>query len=792
MPDPNAYTVGWICAVTKELVAAQALLDEKHAEPNHVPVNDNNSYTLGRIGEHYVVIAALPHWQYGIANAATVAQDMVHSFPNVRIGLMVGIGSGVPTKHDIRLGDVVALPATAVLERNPRLRKQYQRPDLSTDGLYEAEFVYASGGANCVTACDESRLIHRVARSTDEDNPKVYYGLIASGNKLIKNAVVRDRLSAEKDVLCFEMEAARLMNHFPCVVIRGICDYSDSHKNEEWQGYAAMVAAAYAKDLLCQIPPNKVEAERRIEEVLAGVVGTISKTGENVEAVRFNLDRNEDHKILNWLTPIDYGPQQSDTLKRWQPGTGQWLLQSEEFQDWLATSKQTLFCPGIPGAGKTILTSIVVDDLSSRFHNDSKTGIAYIYCDFRRHNEQKIDDLLASVLKQLAESQSSLPENVKDLYDRCKGKRTRPSLDEISRVLHSVAAIYSRVFIIVDALDECQVFDHCRSKFLSEAFSLQAETGANLLVTSRFIRDITAEFEGRSMSLTIRATGEDVLTYLAGQMDRLPSFVKSSPDLQNLIKATISKVVDGMFLLAPLHIDALAREPTVGDIESALQNLSRGTDEIYKQALIRIESQGGRFRDLAKKVLSWVVHAKRVLSTTELQHALAVKPGEPELNEKFIPSTDIIGSICAGLVTIDAKSDVVRLIHYTTQEYLEQTHNIWFPEAESAIATICVTYLSFSAFETGYCKTDDEFEERLQLNPVYDYAAHNWGHHARQALTLGQELGQEVIDFIRCLPKLEASSQVMMAPKQGSWGALYSQRFPTQMTGLHLAGYFGA
>jgi nucleoside phosphorylase len=86
----------------------------------------------------------------------------------------------------------------------------------------------------------------------------------------MKDALVRDKLSAEKGVLCFEMEAAGLMNHFPCLVIRGICDYSDSHKNKEWQGYAAMVAAAYAKDLLRQIPPNKVEAERRIGDILSG------------------------------------------------------------------------------------------------------------------------------------------------------------------------------------------------------------------------------------------------------------------------------------------------------------------------------------------------------------------------------------------------------------------------------------------------------------------------------------------------------------------------------------------
>ncbi|KAF1980565.1 purine and uridine phosphorylase, partial [Aulographum hederae CBS 113979] len=97
----------------------------------------------------------------------------------------------------------------------------------------------------------------------------VHYGLIASANQLMKDATARDKLIAEKDVLCFEMEAAGLMNHFPCLVIRGICDYSDSHKNNAWQGYAAMAAAAYAKNLLCRIAPNRIEAERKISDILS-------------------------------------------------------------------------------------------------------------------------------------------------------------------------------------------------------------------------------------------------------------------------------------------------------------------------------------------------------------------------------------------------------------------------------------------------------------------------------------------------------------------------------------------
>ena len=108
MSDPQDYTVGWICAISTEYVAAQAFLDDKHEGPKVVSPNDNNDYTLGKVGKHNVVIAVLPDKEYGISSATRVARDMLHSFPNVRIGLMVGIGGGAPSrKHDIRLGDIV-------------------------------------------------------------------------------------------------------------------------------------------------------------------------------------------------------------------------------------------------------------------------------------------------------------------------------------------------------------------------------------------------------------------------------------------------------------------------------------------------------------------------------------------------------------------------------------------------------------------------------------------------------------------------------------------------------------
>jgi nucleoside phosphorylase len=153
------------------------------------------------------------------------------------------------------------------------LRQKYKQLEPSTDRLYQARVTHPPNDEiSCAAVCDDDllSLILRPERTEVENNPAIYYGLIISANQLMKDVLVRDKLAAKKDVLCFKMEAAGLINHFPCLVIRGICDYSDSHKNKDWQGYAAMATATYAKDILYRIAPNKVEAEKRIGDILSG------------------------------------------------------------------------------------------------------------------------------------------------------------------------------------------------------------------------------------------------------------------------------------------------------------------------------------------------------------------------------------------------------------------------------------------------------------------------------------------------------------------------------------------
>ncbi|PYI01686.1 hypothetical protein BO78DRAFT_473181 [Aspergillus sclerotiicarbonarius CBS 121057] len=302
------YRVGWVCALALELAAAQSMLDIEHGIPsdlNRPSRFDHNKYTFGQIGGHNIVLAVLPAGIYGVAQAALATKLMSFSFPKLQFALMVGIGGGVPSRtHDIRLGDVVvskpvpghpgvlqydfgktgpdgevtaigalnrppleALTAIAAMQtkdmmeegclsdiisdalrKRPKMRAKFNHPGMA-DVLYRADYGHVSDD-HCAD-CSQDMTIHRSKRETME--PTIHYGLIGSGNQVIKNGATRDRLREKHGILCFEMEAAGALEAFPCLVIRGVCDYADSHKNNSWQGYAALTAAAYTKDLLCLI-----------------------------------------------------------------------------------------------------------------------------------------------------------------------------------------------------------------------------------------------------------------------------------------------------------------------------------------------------------------------------------------------------------------------------------------------------------------------------------------------------------------------------------------------------------
>lgn len=255
-----------------------------------------------------------------------------------------------------------------------------------------------------------------------------------------------------------------------------------------------------------------------------------------------------DAKLLNWLTSVDEESRQKAHISKRQPGTGEWFIGSERFQTWCDEPKQTLFCVGIPGAGKTVLSSIVVDHLFQTFRQRSNVGIAYVYFDFKRQSEQDVGTVVACLLKQLAQLLPSIPSEIVDLYDVCQTKKTRPSLDDMLATLKSVVSKFDRAFIVMDALDECQRSSLYRSRLLDAVLKIQEDTGANMLATSRRDQDIIDRFKDCT-PWEIYATSDDVKNFVAANLDALRSVLKSKPELREEILTTIPRVVKGMHVI---------------------------------------------------------------------------------------------------------------------------------------------------------------------------------------------------------------------------------------------------
>ncbi|KAL3470111.1 hypothetical protein BJX99DRAFT_267683 [Aspergillus californicus] len=795
----DAYTIAWVCVLDCELSAARALLDELD-EPLDPASNDDNLYLLGRSGRHNIVIASPD--SYGTTATAHTVANLVRSFPNIRFGLMVGVGGAVPSSphphdstKDIRLGDIVVSepkgnhvhmmsdsccvggvlnydtgkwkdenelsieshlnkPPTILLNAIKRTRSdqrfkegymlQYienalsvlnNLPDVDhpsfpgseTDILFSADYAHDEKNADCAS-CDRDLITERLPRTSN--SPVVHYGLIASGNTVMKNALLRERLRKEWNVLCFDMEAAGMLNHFPCVVIRGLCDYSDSHKSKRWQAYAAVVAAAYAKDLLRVIGPGQIENAEMAVSLMKDVATTFNHVDEGVQTIRESLDSTYRQKVLDWLSPIDHESGQSDFLSQHQTGTGKWFLNSNEFQEWAQDPKAILLCQGIPGAGKTIMTSIVVHHLHDLFQG-SAVGIAYVYCTFRQRHGRMIENIFSSLIKQLSQQLPQLPDIVIEAYEKARTQHAQPSRESVLQMLGMVITFHEKVYIAVDALDEIDASDGTRQEFLSGLLRLQKTTPFNLIATSRPVANIETTFkQHRAGLLEIRAFDDDVRGYVEDNLNKLRPFISEDPNMRLMIKETIVGAVDGIFLLARFHLDSLRDKITRGAVKEALKALPKGSeayDQIYHEAMIRIQGQTMSFKDLAMRTLMWIICAERPLSTSEIKHALAVKSTTDVLEEDTVPEIDLIIEVCFGLVAVDEKSSIIRLIHFTAQEYFERNWRVWFPSAHTTMTVVCLKYIALSVKVSSGASANDP---DLQANwPLYQYATGYWLHH---------------------------------------------------------------
>ncbi|KAI9854922.1 MAG: hypothetical protein M1824_006491 [Vezdaea acicularis] len=514
----------------------------------------------------------------------------------------------------------------------------------------------------------------------------------------------------------------------------------------------------------------------------------ISGIDRRLEGIEQNQISQEHKNIARWLSSLEPFATQEDVFCRWQEGTGQWLLDSPEFKGWLCGERKTLWCHGRPGAGKTVIASVVIDHVQRAFKDDNAV-ILWIYCNYKQKSEQTITNLLGSLLKQVVLQRPNISDHVRGLHDKHSKLNTRPAPEEIVQVLGAELACYSQTFIVVDALDECSEESKTRSNLLGNLRSLSGNV--SLLVTSRNLPTSETECDfDRKNRVEIRASDEDVRCYVEARISsepRLLRHVKVEPTLRNLITETIVNNVEGMFLLAQLHMDSLETKTKRKAIHDGLRHLPKSIDDTYDEAMARIDQQNEDLEDLANNVLLWISCARRPLSLMELQHALAVEEGQTSIDSGDLDDEETLISVCVGLVVLDEISNTVRLVHYTTQDYFERIRPQRFSNYQSRIATTCLTYLLFDVFAGGPCLSNDAVDARLNENALFGYASQNWGHHVKADTK--RSVKALITEFLKDEVKVQSSVEVLFWNASSGkddrigWNVRYADS-------LHLAVFF--
>ncbi|KAJ7129926.1 hypothetical protein C8R46DRAFT_678042 [Mycena filopes] len=481
---------------------------------------------------------------------------------------------------------------------------------------------------------------------------------------------------------------------------------------------------------------------------------------------------SERDKVIEWYSPLNFFRRQADIFSTHQAGTGGWFLETDLINEWILYPGKAVACPGIPGAGKTVLVSILVNDLRT----NPERGVAVIYLHHKEIEAQSPPSLLAGVWRQLI-FKRSIPSTVCQLYNDHREQCTRPTLDETYSVLCCTVAEFSEVFIVVDALDEYpedqrDVLLHCLTTL-----------GANvhLLFTCRPHINLDHIICPDDLeTLEIRANEDDIRRYIDAQIARswrLSRHVKSCPELRIEIQRRIAARSDGIFLIAKLNIEALVTKHTVKAVRDSLKNMPGDLNSTYDDVMKRINRQGEDDRTLARRTLSWVSHAETVLHISELIEALAVEPGTTALDPGNLLDADIILSVCAGLVVIDDEDHLVRLIHYTAQDYLDGIRESGFPDAQIEITSTCVTYLMFDIF--AEC-ADEVLEDQMDEHPLLEYALLLCLIHGRG----GPEflLKDDILRFLAHLTNCD---------RRGLWQIMHKLHISLPQTRLGIASYFG-
>ncbi|KAJ5614576.1 hypothetical protein N7528_008230 [Penicillium herquei] len=830
LESSDLYTIAWVAALAIEQAAALALLDDRHSPPKGFiqPLSDTNSYEWGRVGAHNIVIASLPAGLYGNTSTAITVLALVHTFPHIRIGLLVGIGEGIARPdlgQDVRLGDIVVsqpdgtsggviqydfgkaksnggwerkgsldkppivllsaltrlqaqheispskIPTLLqrMLKANPRMKRQktdYRHQGTATDRLFKSQHDHISG-VSC-NMCDSTWEIKWEGRETTE--PKVHYGIIASGNKLIKDAATRDKLSEDTghQCLCIEMEAAGLMNYFPCLVIRGICDYADSHNNDRWQRYAAAVAAAFAVELLGYVPMSDLKRTRTVTEALQGLEQRVNQINTSVR----NLDHNMVLDRLKISEGASFDSRTEEKHSTCLKDTRVQLL--DDIYRWIddshSESKPIFWSNGMAGTGKSTISRTVARTCDQQ----DRLGASFFFKrgEIDRVNLVKFVPTLAHQLVHRVTGFAQIIKAILDCNPEILNKAIRRQFSDLiwgplTKIAASRTTILSLTFVI-DALDECEHEDDIKLllDILSEIPSMDSLC-IRVFVTGRPETSVYRHLPSHAgicqtpelHKISPELVHSDISLFLRHELTKIRDNFNNSKQQKKLphlwpAETVIQQLTD---MASPLFIFAAT-------ICRFIDNWRMGDpDELLKQVTRNetIES--------FKLITGTIITLVEPLSSKALAGLLDLRLEKVTVRLRNLPSVlDVPENI----------NSPVRLLHQSFREYLiaeEIDFGIDEKLAHQTIATKCFDAMTALKENTcslrypGTCRSEIDRENIEKCIPSeLQYACLHWVHHqinskhgAREDQKITKFLQDHLLHWIEVLALMGQSGNIL-------------------------------
>ncbi|KAI5816856.1 hypothetical protein BZA77DRAFT_343876 [Pyronema omphalodes] len=444
-----------------------------------------------------------------------------------------------------------------------------------------------------------------------------------------------------------------------------------------------------------------------------------------------SLDQ-EMESLLQWISPLKPQKRHQDIRSKRLQNTGNWFLDSEIFRNWRDDFHEVnIFgCYGMPGAGKTFISFI-----------GDTTCVAFIYCDYRDRKQQTAVNLIGGLLKQvITASQIGSSDTIQAFLKKKKGHQAMEIQDAVS-ALSGLIRGFDKTYICIDALDECNETDRRQLvHYLSEVSSLSDQNNmlpVRLFFTGRpsmerYVSSHTSIEPKIPLMVKLEARTEDIAAYIAHRLSEDKTVGMNDDFKEEIIKEIIS-ASQKMFLLPALQIEAVLDEPTIRKRRKALQNMPTKLYDVFGLTMDRIKAQKQSTSSLAMKALQWIFLAARPLSLEELRHALAIEPGDTELDGDNFVEAQFILDCCLGLVIVDESTSIVRLVHKSLQDYFQEKYDegSLFQEGHIKIASICMTSMTFDNFN----KVCTFAKDILDRYPLLGYAAARWDYHLRSSKT---------------------------------------------------------